>query len=208
MKLRQMIVLAGFTLTTSVSHAAVNLINTESTVGGSQVNRDSSQSSFAPSGSNASSVSGSKSGVPAAHMGAPLPNVKGQGEAKATAYLPPASGTSPVRGQSTVNGSSVPTASAQKPITDEHPTKLKEVWTARQGETLRQSLGRWSKEAGFRLVWDTRINYSMVANVSFEGSYITSASKLIEAYEESASPLTVDFYPSQSLTLVKERTAE
>lgn len=197
MKLRQMIVLAGFTLTTSVSHAAVNLINTESTVGGSQVNRDSSQSSFAPSGSNASSVSGSKSGVPAAHMGAPLPNVKGQGGAKAAAYLPPASGTSPV-----------PIASAQKPVTDEPPTKLKEVWTARQGETLRQSLGRWSKEAGFRLVWDTRINYSMVANVSFEGSYITSASKLIEAYEESASPLTVDFYPSQSLTLVKERTAE
>lgn len=207
MTLRQMIVLAGFTLASSVSHAAVNLINTESTVGGNQVNRDSSQSTFAPSGSYAQ---GRTASSPDTHKSAPLPNMAQQGSAKATAYLPSAGNSVDAGNSSTVssNSNSHFKAAPQNTQSEEVPRKLEQVWTAHQGETLRQSLGRWSEKAGFRLVWDTRINYSMVANVSFEGSYITSASKLIEAYEESTSPLTVDFYPKQSLTLVKERTAE
>lgn len=56
-------------------------------------------------------------------------------------------------------------------------------WTLRPGDTLRDALQRWSEQAGYKLIWNTKRDYPIEAAVSFPvgTSFVEAARQVMRA---------------------------
>lgn len=80
---------------------------------------------------------------------------------------------------------------------DPHP----QTWVGEEGSTLRESVEAWGKKAGWRVIWDKAaedIDYSLLAQVRFQGSFDEAASAFIKLYEKAKrKPPLVDIQAAQ-----------
>lgn len=62
------------------------------------------------------------------------------------------------------------------------------TWDIIRGKDLRAQLDGWSTAAGWSLVWDSEYSYSIQANASFKGDYISVVKQLFSALGEDVNP--------------------
>lgn len=80
----------------------------------------------------------------------------------------------------------VNTIKANNAIPTHTPTE--KTWEIIRGKDLRAQLDGWSTTAGWSLVWDSEYSYSIQANASFKGDYISAVKKLFSALGEDVNP--------------------
>lgn len=89
----------------------------------------------------------------------------------------------------------------------------KEVWVGEDGSSLQEAIFKWvAKEnarrpAGrkWKVIWDTKTNYDLKADVRFEGSLDEAVGQFIKLYEKGDKPLIVRIQPEQLVIYVTNR---
>lgn len=106
-----------------------------------------------------------------------------------------------------VDESAVQTAgSSPIPIVQIRPVpKPKEVWTGESGESLKTSVMKWAEKAKWNVIWDTTIDYPLLAPVSFEGRFDEAVAQFVRLYEGAEQPLVADIQSQQSLIYITNR---
>lgn len=94
-------------------------------------------------------------------------------------------------------------------------TRPAPLWKAEKGSTLRNTTLRWAKNpeakckpsssGHWNILWDTHgVDYPIDADLTFQGSFQQSITKLFELYREAEKPLHVNGYPNQCLIIVSD----
>lgn len=68
------------------------------------------------------------------------------------------------------------------------------VWAARQGDDLRSTLTDWARLAGWQVVFESRSNYTIGANMAASGGIEDAVAALLEAINRDARSLHATFY--------------
>ncbi|EAV3919150.1 toxin co-regulated pilus biosynthesis Q family protein [Salmonella enterica] len=76
-------------------------------------------------------------------------------------------------------------------------------WASQGGDSLKNTVYRWSQLAGYKVVWDAPYDFPIMANVILSGSYESALTELFNAYAESERPLKVDIFHSQKLVHIE-----
>ena len=79
------------------------------------------------------------------------------------------------------------------------------VWLAKTGATLRESVSEWGDKAGWQVVWSADYDYPILAQLTFEGSFIDAIVGVFRSYEKAERPLLVDVHESQKLIVISPR---
>lgn len=85
------------------------------------------------------------------------------------------------KNQPVINTSKVSSATAIHAATEKN-------WEIMRGKDLRTQLDSWSTAAGWSLVWESEYSYSIQANASFKGDYISVVKQLFSALGEDVTP--------------------
>jgi len=56
-------------------------------------------------------------------------------------------------------------------------------WKASRGSDLHSVLQQWSTRAGWSLVWNSEYSYTLLADATFKGDYISAVKELFEALD-------------------------
>jgi type IV pili sensor histidine kinase/response regulator len=80
-----------------------------------------------------------------------------------------------------------------------------EQWQAPAGSSLRAELQRWADSARWTVVYETTIDYPLLADLRFQGRFDQVVGEFVRLYEQSDRPLVVDISVSQRLVHVTER---
>lgn len=77
------------------------------------------------------------------------------------------------------------------------------VWDAKEGDTLRELLTRWSALAGWKLLWNTNRNYTLSAGVMFKGKFTDVSSALVRAFARARPAPIATFYKGNRVIVVE-----
>lgn len=78
-----------------------------------------------------------------------------------------------------------------------------QVWVAKKGDTLRESVSAWVTKAGWQgLVWNADYDYPIEAQLTFEGSFKDAIVGIFRAYEKAQRPLYADAHEPQKIIVV------
>ncbi len=77
------------------------------------------------------------------------------------------------------------------------------VWDAKEGDTLRELLTKWSALAGWKLLWNTNRNYTLSAGVMFKGKFTDVSSALIRAFARARPAPIATFYKGNRVIVVE-----
>lgn len=84
--------------------------------------------------------------------------------------------------------------------------QVTESWQARDGETLRGMLQRWSAHAGWKLQWQPRsLDYAVVGTWHVAGDFETAVESLAFAYAHVRHPLKFKFWSGNKVLVVTEK---
>lgn len=78
-------------------------------------------------------------------------------------------------------------------------------WVAKQGSTLRDAVLEWGTKAEWEVVWIPDFDYPIVAQLSFDGSFLDAVVGTFRAYEKAERPLLVDIFEPQKLIVISPR---
>lgn len=86
----------------------------------------------------------------------------------------------------------------------------KEVWVGEVGSTVKTEIGKWTKRAKgpsgeWKLIWDTKTDYTIDVEVRFEGRLDEAVGSWIKLYETGDKPLSVQFQMDQRLIYVTNK---
>jgi len=88
------------------------------------------------------------------------------------------------------------------------PVQINQVWVAKQGDTLRDSVTAWVNKSGWKaLVWDADYDYPIEAQLTFEGSFRDAIVGIFRSYETAQRPLFADVHEPQKLIVVTPSNA-
>ena len=57
-------------------------------------------------------------------------------------------------------------------------------WSAPQGQGIRDILTQWSQQAGVRMIWDNRSEFSVLEPLEIDGTYETAVQTLLDQYQD------------------------
>ena len=77
------------------------------------------------------------------------------------------------------------------------------TWDAKEGDTLRELLTKWSALAGWKLLWNTNRNYTLSAGVMFKGKFTDVSSALIRAFARARPAPIATFYKGNRVIVVE-----
>ena len=77
------------------------------------------------------------------------------------------------------------------------------TWDAKEGDTLRELLTRWSSLSGWKLLWNTNRNYTLSAGVMFKGKFTDVSSALIRAFARARPAPIATFYKGNRVIVVE-----
>lgn len=80
-----------------------------------------------------------------------------------------------------------------------------QMWIAKPGDTLRDTVDAWSAREGWTMVWDAAVDYPISAPISFTGCYADALTKLFAAYDKAEKPLLADGHVTQKTLVVSLR---
>jgi P-type conjugative transfer protein VirB9 len=79
------------------------------------------------------------------------------------------------------------------------------VWTAEAGSSLRTTLLRWAKDAGWAEPrWDAPVDYPIAGTMVFEGDFLHALGGLFKAHANVSRPVHIDVYTTQKFIHVTE----
>ncbi|MDO7931486.1 toxin co-regulated pilus biosynthesis Q family protein [Xanthomonas euvesicatoria pv. eucalypti] len=88
------------------------------------------------------------------------------------------------------------------------PYQVKQVWTAKAGSTVRETVEQWAKTQAWTVYWPMQdLDYRIVAPLTFDGSLVDAVSKLTLLYESAQRPLAVGIFVNQKLIRYSEKEA-
>jgi hypothetical protein len=90
------------------------------------------------------------------------------------------------------------TASTEAEIEAEHPP-VEQVWTVPDHGTLRDVIEAWGQRAGWRVKWDTDLNYPMEASFEVRGDFLQAADQVFAAYWDAKEKFAVTSHPNRVL---------
>ena len=88
------------------------------------------------------------------------------------------------------------------------PTRVEvaaEEWTADAGSTLHAEVNKWAERANWTVIYDSSVDYPLLAELRFEGRFDQAVGQFIRLYERSSRPLLVDISMSQRVVFITER---
>lgn len=77
------------------------------------------------------------------------------------------------------------------------------VWDAKEGDTLRELLTKWSALAGWKLLWNTNRNYTLSAGAMFKGKFTDVSSALVRAFARARPAPIATFYKGNRVIVVE-----
>lgn len=81
-----------------------------------------------------------------------------------------------------------------------------QIWTAEPGSSLRLTLIRWSKEAGWAEPrWEAGIDFPIAGTMSFNGDFLEAVRGILDAYAGAQRPVRGMAYVKQKFILVTEQ---
>lgn len=86
------------------------------------------------------------------------------------------------------------TYTKEKCVIKVKPTPKGRIWTAHQGDELRSTLADWGRIAGWQMVFESRSNYTIGADLSASGGIEDAVAALLEAINRDARSLHATFY--------------
>lgn len=75
-------------------------------------------------------------------------------------------------------------------------------WVARGGQTLRQTLEKWSADAGWAIAWESERDYPLQASASFYGDFETASGNLLRAFSLAEPPVRATIYRGNRVIVV------
>lgn len=78
------------------------------------------------------------------------------------------------------------------------------TWLVKEGDMLSTSMLKWSKEWGWRLIWQASVDYRIAADIRIVDSYLGGVEKILSAYGNAPQPLWGDWNESQKVLVVSE----
>lgn len=83
------------------------------------------------------------------------------------------------------------------------PIEAARSWRAMAGSTLRETLNGWAREeGGWGIVWDSDLEYEIVADHTFTGSFKEAAADLIRAFAKAEPPVYGTIYSNNVIRIV------
>lgn len=144
---------------------------------------------------------------------APAPAVSAAAPVPAPAVAPAAKESAPAPAPAPV--ASVTTVQAEAPAeqlapaaaalveTPEPAEPAEEVWRVPSHGTLREMIESWGQRAGWRVVWDTDLDYPMEAAFEVRGDFVKAADAVFAAYWDAKEKFAVRAY-SNNVLLVRQ----
>jgi len=77
------------------------------------------------------------------------------------------------------------------------------TWDAQEGDNLRELLTKWSKKAGWKLLWNTNRNYVLSAGAMFKGKFTDVSSALIRAFARARPAPIATYYKGNRVIVVE-----
>ena len=78
------------------------------------------------------------------------------------------------------------------------------IWTVRTTDkTIRRTLMRWGKEAGYNVVWDVMQDINIDAEATFSGTFEDAVRAVLEAISASEFPVEAEGYDNKVVRIVK-----
>ena len=78
------------------------------------------------------------------------------------------------------------------------------IWTVRTTDkTIRRTLMRWGKEAGYNVVWDVMQDINIDAEATFSGTFEDAVRGVLEAITASEFPVEAEGYDNKVVRIVK-----
>lgn len=92
----------------------------------------------------------------------------------------------------------------QAPVAKElfKPVAPKPVWRGIKGESLSEALNRWATDEKWTVIWDTKTDYQLFADVVFEGELDVAVMDFIRLYKDAPQPLRVEVQKPQHVIYV------
>ena len=75
-------------------------------------------------------------------------------------------------------------------------------------QTLRQALTRWSRSAGWQLVWELPVDFPIEARASFDGGFEDAVGAVAHSMERSDAPLKAIFYRGNNVLRIVAKGAQ
>lgn len=82
------------------------------------------------------------------------------------------------------------------------PVQIKNVWKIERGGNLYNTLSEWALKAGWTVVWDSKLNYSILTSVTFSGDFTSAVKQLFSAKGMNNTRLNIKFYKGNKVLLV------
>ena len=81
---------------------------------------------------------------------------------------------------------------------------LQPTWTAANGSSLRSAVESWADDAGWTVVWDAQVDYSVTGTLTYRGDFLDATRQIFRAYASADKPLNPAAYPRQKVLHVTE----
>lgn len=94
------------------------------------------------------------------------------------------------------------TPAASGAITQPTANASNQEWVARGGQTLRQTLEKWSADAGWAIAWESERDYPLQASASFYGDFETASGNLLRAFSLAEPPVRATIYRGNRVIVV------
>lgn len=76
------------------------------------------------------------------------------------------------------------------------------IWKAKTGATLKATVEDWAKAANWTVVWDTKVDYPIVAELAVENDFVSALGELFAQYERAQVPLLIDLHSLNKIIVV------
>ena len=74
-------------------------------------------------------------------------------------------------------------------------------WQVYAGQTLQNTLAKWGKRAGWRVVWKSKHEYPLEANAVFIGDFPKAVHRVLASFDKKLSPVHAVFYKNRVLVI-------